>query len=112
MQVLAPDVMRGRVLSLLTVAGFGATAVGVLAAGWLGELLKRPGLLDAGSATQVVVACLGFPLLFGGLYMLLNRTPEVDGMPRIDRARLPRRGVLNAVLAPEHRPASPKDASP
>lgn len=112
MQVLAPDAMRGRVLSLLTVAGFGATAVGVLAAGWLGELLKRPGLLDAGSATQVVVACLGFPLLFGGLYMLLNRTPEVDGMPRIDRARLPRRGVLNAVLAPEHRPASPKDASP
>ncbi len=121
MQVLAPEAMRGRVLSLVTTASFGATALGVYSAGLLGEFLKRVQVSSAdpsamftpGQATQLVVAALGVPLFFGGIYMLLNRTPEVDNLPRISGLDARRRfSLVHAVLATEHRPPrDPVDAN-
>jgi MFS family permease len=106
LQVLAADHMRGRVMSLVTVAGFGATGLGVLVAGAFGEWLKHQTLapVSPGLATQLVVALLGVPLLAAGLYMLYNRTPEIDGMPRMSGSKLPRRTLYNAVTAAEHNP--------
>lgn len=105
MQMLAPDSMRGRVLSLTTMASFGATAAGAAVAGLAGEALKLHAVLDAAGATQLVVAMLGVPLMLGGIVMLLVRTPEVDGMPRLSTlTRRQRWSIMHAVLATEHRP--------
>lgn len=112
MQLLAPDPMRGRILSLTTVASFGATAVGAAAAGILGESLKRGEVLDPSGATQAVVAALGVPLIVGGIFMLIRRTPEVDGMPRLNRLPFRQRySIVHAVLATEHRPPAPPPPS-
>ncbi|MCW5766229.1 MAG: MFS transporter [Phycisphaeraceae bacterium] len=104
LQVLAPDHMRGRVLSLVTVAGFGATALGVLIAGLVGEVIKRQGLLSPAGATQAVIGGFGIPLLLGGVYMLMNRTPEVDGPERVPAPRKASGKLVDAVLAREHWP--------
>jgi MFS family permease len=104
MQVLAPDDMRGRVLSITTVASFGSTAVGSLLAGKGGQLLIDLKLMTPTHATQTVVAALGVPLFVGGLYMLMHRTPEVDGMPRMPQGTRPSRNILHAALASEHNP--------
>lgn len=107
MQLLAPDAMRGRVLAITTVASFGATAIGAFLAGAAGEFLKSSGLLSPGAATQAVVAGLGLPLILAGIVMLMFRTPEVDGHPRLPAGRRPSRNVIRAILAVEHWPRSP-----
>lgn len=105
-QVLAPDRMRGRVLSVVTVASFGSTAVGVFVAGKVGEWLKAQTIapVTAGQATQIVIAGLGFPLLAAGVYMLLNRTPEIDGMPRAIGGQRGSLSLYRALVAAEHSP--------
>lgn len=107
MQVLAPDSMRGRVMSLTTVASFGATAIGALAAGYFGDVLHEVFGVSKGFSMQCVVLALGLPLMLAGMVMLLKRTPEVDGMPRLAPGKLPRRSIVSAVLASEHRPGRP-----
>ncbi len=104
MQVLAPDELRGRVLSLTTVASFGATAIGVFLAGLLGEGLKTMGNFTPGFATQITFGALGVPLLIGGVYMLMHRTPEVDGMAKAPPGTRPTRNPIRAALATEHWP--------
>ncbi len=104
LQMLAPDEMRGRLLAIVTVAGFGATAVGALSAGVLGEQLKDRGVLDAQGATQLTVVLLGAPLLCAGVFMMLNRVPEIDGISRLPTGARRDRSLWNAITAREHRP--------
>jgi MFS family permease len=108
MQMLAPDAMRGRLLAIVTVAGFGATAAGAFGAGLFGEQVKDAGWLSAQGATQLTVVLLGAPLLAAGLVMMIYRVPEVDGLPRRtpgagSRAR-PDRSLWNAITARAHKP--------
>lgn len=108
MQVITPDHLRGRALSLVTVAAFGATAVGVFVAGIVGEHLKASNLLAPQLATQTAILMLSVPLMFAGVVMMSFRVPEVDGMPRIKRgepgASGKSRSLVEAVIASEHRP--------
>jgi len=110
MQVLAPDALRGRVMSLTTVASFGATALGAFVAGYFGESLKHGGINDTG-ATQASVAFLSLPLFIAGLVMLIIRTPEVDGDPRPAVTMKARRTLWNAITAREHRPVNREGSS-
>jgi MFS family permease len=108
MQVITPDHLRGRALSLVTVAAFGATAIGVFTAGELGEYVKSAGLLRPHLATQGAILMLSVPLLVAGIVMMSFRVPEVDGLPRIKRgepgASGKSRSLIEAVTASEHRP--------
>lgn len=108
MQILTPDVLRGRALSLVTVTAFGATAVGVYAAGEVGELLKSAKIMTSQHATQAAILLLSTPLLVSGIVMMTWRVPEVDGLPRIRRGDVgasgKSRSLIEAVTASEHRP--------
>jgi len=102
MQHAVPDEMRGRILAIANVASFGANAAGNLASGWLGEGMAP--YLGRAMATQLAVGGMSFVLLVAGVVMLVHRVPEVDGMPRRPLPRTLRKGLINAVLATEHRP--------
>ncbi|HZW06053.1 MAG TPA: MFS transporter, partial [Phycisphaerales bacterium] len=104
MQLLAPEQMRGRVLSLVTVLAFGATAIGAVIAGVGGEQLKRGGLLSASHATQLSVGGLSLVLMLAGIVMMIVRTPEVDGLDRRGHKTIDL-DLANAVLARRFRPA-------
>jgi MFS family permease len=101
LQVLVPDNMRGRAMSVANMAIFGATAVGVMFAGFMGELAKEQQVMSAQHATQGSILILSVPLFFAGIVMMVNRVPEVDGMSRLPRRRL---AWHNALTAAEHRP--------
>ncbi len=107
MQHLVTDVMRGRVLALANVFAFGATALGSVVLGWIGDGLKQVhgGPLTDARATQVSILTLSLPLFIAGIVMLSYRTPEVDGMPRrlADGTR-PTRNFIKAILGSEHKP--------
>jgi MFS family permease len=109
-QVLTPDRLRGRALSLTNVASFGATALGVVIAGYSGEALKPESLLGPQRATQASILILSVPLLLAGVWMLVWRVPEVDGMTRVPRAGWSRFGLLSAVAAREHWPRKKSEA--
>jgi MFS family permease len=110
MQLLAPENMRGRVMSLVTAAGFGATAIGAFAAGLGGELLKRYQILSEANATITSIAGLSVPLLVVGIVMMRYRVPEVDGLRRLDpQGRGVDRTLVNAVFAWNHRPRKPPE---
>lgn len=116
MQLLAPEHMRGRVMSLVTAAGFGATALGAFVAGQGGEMIKSREILSEAGATILSIAGLSVPLLITGLVMMRYRVPEVDGLRRMDPSRKPvDRTLTNAVFAWNHRPrkvAEPTVAAP
>jgi MFS family permease len=107
MQNLVPDAMRGRVMAIANTASFGATALGVLLGGFVGEIVLARLVSDLGKAdaawygAQAAVLVLSVPLTVAGMVMLIKRTPEVDGMPRRPAART---GLVNAILAKEHWP--------
>lgn len=101
MQILAPDHMRGRVLALVTVLAFGATALGALLAGIGGEALKGP--LSNAHATQLSVGGLSVVLMLAGMCMMVVRTPEIDGLDRHGHKRVDL-DLTNAVLARRFRP--------
>ncbi len=103
MQNAVPDSMRGRVMAIANVAAFGGTALGNVASGWLGDALADP--LGKAMGTHLAVGVMSFILLIAGVVMLANRVPEIDGLPRKPLPRHLRRGLVNAVLAAEHRPA-------
>jgi MFS family permease len=102
MQILAPDHMRGRVLSLVTVLAFGATAIGAVLAGVGGERLKS--VLSAAHATQLSVGGLSVFLMLAGIVMMIVRTPEIDGLDRRGHKTIDL-DLTNAVLARRFRPA-------
>ena len=108
MQNAVPDSMRGRVMAIANVASFGGTAFGNVASGWLGDALAGP--LGKAMGTHLAVGVMSFILLIAGVVMLANRVPEIDGLPRRALPRHLRRGLLNALLAAEHRPAGAERA--
>ncbi len=117
MQGIVPDAMRGRVMSVANVAAFGATALGGLAGGYLGEALAERtlpvvGLVSKAASTQVAIAGLSVPLLVAGLCMMVWRTPEVDGLPRGSPTWRSRLDLFNAITARNHRPAQDDTPSP
>ncbi len=105
MQHLVTDAMRGRVLALANVFSFGATALGSVLLGWVGEWLKQGWGWSAGAATQASVAVLSLPLMVAGIVMLLRRTPEVDGLER-GRPGAGGLSMVEAFTAKSHRPTS------
>jgi len=106
MQLLVPDHMRGRVMSVLNVAVFGAMAIGPLIAGGAGEAIGGHSESGDGSGIglQVSVGATGLILTVAALIMLAWRTPEVDGLrpgdPGYDRTP----GLIAGLTARAHRP--------
>lgn len=107
MQNLVPDAIRGRVMAIANTASFGATALGVLLGGFVGEIVQAQMLQAVGldearwRGAQAAVLVLSVPLLCAGVVMLIRRTPEVDGMrrkPSTDKS------LVGAILAREHWP--------
>lgn len=104
MQVLTPDRLRGRAMSVMNVSSFGAMAVGVYVAGETGASLHDMGVMTAHDATRFSVLMLSIPLVIAGLVMMAWRVPEVDNMPRKKGASRKSRSLIEAVTASEHRP--------
>ncbi len=103
LQVLTPDRVRGLVMSVTNVAVFGAMAVGAIIAGFGGEQLKVHKILDDAWATQASILMLSVPLAFAGIWMMLYRVPEVDGMPAGGDRKVAR-SLVHAITAKEHWP--------
>ncbi len=105
MQGLVSDHMRGRVLAIANVAAFGVTAIGNIAAGWLGEgAAEYTGKVIG---TQLAVGVLSVLLMLAGVAMMIWRVPEVDGFKPGDIGYGPlRRNLWDAVTARAHRPAA------
>jgi MFS family permease len=110
MQHQVADSMRGRVMAIANVAAFGATAIGNLLAGWLGELTARVlsgpvrGMEPSEVGAHLSIIVLSVTLCGAGLVMMIWRVPEVDGMPRLKGASRRSRSLIEAVTASEHRP--------
>lgn len=99
LQLLVGDNMRGRVLSVVNMAMFGAMPLGSLAAAVLGERLF--GLIPGAAAVQLGVGAMTVLLTLCGLFLLVFRTPEIDeAAPLIPR----RRSLWHGLTAGEHRP--------
>jgi len=103
MQHLVEDSMRGRVMATANVASFGATAVGNIGAGWLGESVAA-WTGDKALGTHVAVGALAAVLLAAGVVMLLWRVPEVDGPEVPYKPGTNRRSILEGLTALSHRP--------
>ncbi len=111
MQMLAPETMRGRVLSICNTATFGATPVGTLLAGWLGaaavDALRGPGAASGADAGLAMRAAVGVPaaiMVAAGAVMLVWRVPEVDGIKPGDAGYDRRPGLWRGLTASGHRP--------
>lgn len=111
LQSLVSDTMRGRVMAFANVASFGATAVGNLAAGWIGDTIAQEvtspvlGVLPKQLGTHAAILVLSVVLMGAGIVMMIWRVPEIDGMPRIKGMRKSKLDFYNAITAAEHRPA-------
>lgn len=103
LQVLTPDRLRGLVMSVTNVAVFGAMALGAMIAGFGGEQLKIHKILDDAWATQASILMLSVPLACAGVWMMLYRVPEVDGMPSGGDRKVAR-SLVHAITAKEHWP--------
>jgi MFS family permease len=104
MQLLVPDEMRGRVMSIVNMAVFGAMPVGAYLASVIGSAVVHGTRLSAGAETRIGVGTMGAALAGAGLVMLIWRTPEVDGLAEGDvgHARVP--GLMRGITASAHRP--------
>ncbi len=110
-QVLTPDRIRGRAMSITNVAAFGSMALGAFIAGFGGEFLKTHQIMDAAWATQTSILMLSIPLACAGFFMMIYRTPEVDQMPRLPGDARVARSIFHAITAKEHWPTGeiPRD---
>lgn len=121
-QLLAPDAMRGRILSIFNTATFGATPIGALLMSVVGEFALRarhaaapdaaPAALAtrAGLAVQWGVGLAAIALVFFGALMLIYRTPEIDGLKPGDAGFERKPGFLRGLSASAHRPPDrPRD---
>lgn len=110
LQLLVPDTMRGRVLSVVNVAALGLMPAGYFLANGVGEfsagMVKRhwPVWWDDGLSTQLGVGICAAICIGAGIVMLIWRTPEVDGLKPGDAGyqRVP--GFWRGVSAAVHRP--------
>jgi MFS family permease len=102
MQLLVSDRMRGRVMGVLNTAAFGATPIGSVVAGVVGEFAT--GQHESGRGVQIGVGVMGAVLFCAGIVMLIWRTPEIDALPRVKGASLRSRSIREAFTASEHRP--------
>ncbi|MBL8965024.1 MAG: MFS transporter, partial [Phycisphaerae bacterium] len=118
MQLLVDDAMRGRVLAVCNTMALGLMPVGTVLGGWAGRLVAGEG--DTGGAAQIAVGSSAAVLVVAGLFMIVRRTPEVDGPAVIVHAEEgptgPRHesGLLRGLTASEHRPAKtpPRPGAP
>lgn len=110
LQLLTPDAIRGRVLSVVNMVTLGlmpagyffATMVGNLAAAWVKRW--RPESWHDGLDTQLGVGIGAAICTVCGVWMLIFRTPEIDGLAPGDagHARVP--GLWRGITAKAHRP--------
>jgi MFS family permease len=110
MQMLVPDAMRGRVLSVVNTLGIGLMPIGAYLAAVVGKFIAEvvrhthPAWWTSGLETQSGVAACAIILIVAGLVMITWRTPEVDGLkpgdPGYDRSP----GLLRGLTAMSHRP--------
>ncbi|MCC6425314.1 MAG: MFS transporter [Phycisphaerales bacterium] len=108
MQLLVDDAMRGRVLAICNTMALGLMPLGTLLAGWVGHVFVGPS--NSGDSAQIGIGVMAGILVIAGIFMLLRRTPEVDG-PVPDGAH-PERGLLRAFTASEHRPQRRPEPEP
>jgi len=102
MQLLVADSMRGRVMSVVNVAVFGAMPLGVLIAGLIARFVS--GRADDAFGIQVSVGAMGAILAAAGMVMLIWRTPEVDGLAPGDPGYARTPGLLRGLTAKAHKP--------
>ncbi len=117
LQLLVPDSMRGRVLSVVNVAALGLMPAGYFLANGVGEfgaaVVRKhlPEWWDDGLSTQLGVGICAAVCIVAGVVMLIWRTPEVDGLGPGDVGyeRVPGfwRGITGAV----HRPLESQSRS-
>jgi len=110
LQLLVPDEMRGRVMSVNNMAVFGAMPVGAFLAGLIGQLAGSS--LSAGASTQIGVGALGAVLAVAGMAMLIWRTPEIDGIRPGEPGSDPIPGLLRGISAAAHRPRRAREYHP
>ncbi len=109
LQLLVPDAMRGRVMSVCNTVALGAMPLGAVVASLVGEsagaAIHRlaPQWWEAGIDAQIGIAFVAFVLMCAGVVMLIWRTPEVDGLkpgePGYDRVP----GLVRGIFAKSHR---------
>jgi MFS family permease len=104
LQMLVPDEMRGRVLAIASTLSFGTMPLGALAAGGIAWAVA--GKSDDGFGVQVGVGVLALILAISGLFMLIWRTPEVDGLQPGDLGYDRRPGLWRGITASGHKPRS------
>jgi hypothetical protein len=93
MQLLVPDQIRGRAMSILLVANVGMLPVGHLAAGLLSSAIGPRGTLSI--MTSILMAV--------GVASLWNRVPEIDGISLEGRKIRLKDFFSEVILASSHR---------
>lgn len=113
MQLLVDDSMRGRVMAVCNTVALGLMPVGTVLGGWFGRLVAGEG--DTGGAAQIAVGSTAAVLVVAGVFMLIRRTPEVDGPAMIAHEGAGttqtgppghgrETGLVRGLTASEHRP--------
>jgi MFS family permease len=102
LQLLVPDAMRGRVMSVNNMAVFGAMPIGAYLASLIGNSAGSG--MAPGASTQIGVGTLGAALAISGMVMLIWRTPEVDGMKPGDTGYELTPGLIRGITGSAHRP--------
>lgn len=105
-QLLTPDVMRGRVLALFNMAMFGAMPVGSVLSALLGAWLAERLGGGVGLAVQLGVGVFTALLALSGLLLLIWRTPEIDDLRPGEPGFARRPGLWSGLSAAGHRPAA------
>lgn len=110
MQMLVPDHMRGRVLSVVNTLALGLMPIGAYAATLAGKAISgavkrwHAEWWTEGLETQAGVGFVALVLIGAGLVMITWRTPEVDGLKPGDRGYDRTPGLWRGIWAMAHRP--------
>lgn len=104
MQLLVRDSMRGRVMSVVNTAVFGAMPFGSLLVSAVGEPTARAIGRGTDFATRFGTGALAAVLVVAGVVMLIWRTPEIDGIEEGEPGYDRRPGLMRGLTARAHRP--------
>lgn len=109
MQHLVSDEMRGRVSAVTNTIAMGLMPLGTVIASQAGRAAEstlhniNPKWVDSGTRPQLGLAATSLILIAAGLFMLIWRTPEIDGLkpgdPKYDR----KPGLWRGITANAHR---------
>jgi MFS family permease len=102
MQLLVPDRLRGRVMSVLLTAHVGMLPIGHIIAGALAEKI---------GATTTMMVC-AFSLLTVGIVTLFRRVPEIDGVSYKPQKINFSNFISDAILATPYRTAQKNNDKP